>query len=428
MNSVFSNMSLKETSVKPNNNKSVNANEKDHQSMDDIKQNEEFITNWDKISDSFEDMKLSNNLLRGTYAHGWEKPSTIQQRAITPVVEGHDIIAQSQSGTGKTGAFTIASIQRVNCANSQCQILIVSPVRELARQTFNVLSALSAYMSITCHLCIGGTSVRDDVQKLQNGKQIVIGTPGRINSMIAKGILSLKSLSLFVLDEADEMLCVGFKEQIYEIFQFVPKEVQVALFSATMPLEVLSLSNRFLRNPVRILVKKEEVTLDGIKQFYVAVEKEEFKLATLFDLYQHLTIIQAIIFVNSKRKAMWLQDKMTQNDFTVSCINGDLQQKEREFVMREFRSGTSRVLIATNILARGIDVNTVSLVINYDLPKVKESYIHRIGRSGRYGKKGLGINFVTDDDVFQLREIETFYDTKIDELPADLKDIEYLSL
>jgi len=238
------------------------------------------------------------------------------------------------------------------------------------------------------------------------------------------GVLSLKSLSLFVLDEADEMLSRGFKEQIYEIFQFVPKDVQVALFSATMPLEVLHLSQLFLRNPVRILVKNEEVTLDGIKQHYVAVEREEYKLATLFDLYQHLTIIQAIIFVNSRKKAMWLKDKMTQNDFTVSCIHGDLQQKDREFVMKEFRSGTSRVLISTDLLSRGIDVNTVSLVINYDLPKIKESYIHRIGRSGRYGKKGVAINFVTDDDGFQLREIEKFYETKIDELPADLKDID----
>ena len=392
--------------------------------MDESKQSKDFDTNWDTITDSFEDMKLKKNLLRGIYAYGWEKPSTIQQRAVVPVIEGHDIIAQSQSGTGKTGAFTVACIQRVISANPQCQILIVSPTRELAGQTCNVLKALSAYMTITCHLCIGGTSVRADIESIQSGKQIIVGTPGRINSMISKGVLSLKSLSLFVLDEADEMLSRGFKAQIYEISQFVPKDVQVALFSATMPLDVLSLSQHFLRDPVRILVKNEEVTLDGIKQFYVAVEREDYKLATLFDLYESLTIIQAIIFVNSRKKAMWLKDKMIQNDFTVSCIHGDLLHRDREFVMKEFRSGTSRVLIATDLLARGIDVNTVSLVINYDLPKIKESYIHRIGRSGRYGKKGVAINFVNDDDEFQMREIEKFYDTKIDELPADLKNID----
>jgi len=237
-------------------------------------------------------------------------------------------------------------------------------------------------------------------------------------------VLKLNSLSLLVLDEADEMLSAGFKEQIYEIFQYVPQEVQVALFSATMPNDILELSRRFLRNPVRILLKKEQVTLDGIKQFYVAVEREEFKLATLLDLYESLTINQAIIFVNSKRKAMWLKDKMTQNDFTVSCIHGDLTQNERDYVMGEFRSTSSRVLISTDLLSRGIDVNTVSLVINYDLPRIKESYIHRIGRSGRYGRKGVAINFATDDDGFQLAEIEKFYQTQINELPGDLKGLD----
>eukprot|EP00483_Globobulimina_turgida_P003501 UN03507 len=236
--------------------------------------------------------------------------------------------------------------------------------------------------------------------------------------MISRGILRLKSLDLFILDEADEMLSRGFKEQIYECFQYLPQNVQAALFSATMPVEVLGLTKRFLRNPVRILVKKEELTLDGVKQFYVAVEKEGYKLETLFDLYESLQIIQAIIFVNTRRKVMWLRDKMMQNDFTVSCIHGDLTPKERAFVMKEFRSGTTRVLISTDLLSRGIDVNTVSLVINYDLPRFKESYIHRIGRSGRYGKKGCAINFVPDEDAAQLRELETFYDTIIDELPA----------
>jgi len=241
--------------------------------------------------------------------------------------------------------------------------------------------------------------------------------------MISGGILKLKDLQLFVLDEADEMLSRGFQEQIYECFQFLPQEVQVALFSATMPLEVLKLTQRFMRDPVRILVKDNELTLDGIKQFYVAVEREQYKMATLFDLYQSLTIVQAIIFVNTRKKAMWLKDKMVQNDFTVSCIHGDLPQKDREFVMKEFRSGTSRVLISTDLLSRGIDVNTVSLVINYDLPKFKESYIHRIGRSGRYGKKGVAINFVPDEDGQKLRELERFYDTIIDELPQDLSKV-----
>jgi len=253
--------------------------------------------------------------------------------------------------------------------------------------------------------------------------QIVVGTPGRVNDMISRGALRLKALKLFCLDEADEMLSRGFKEQIYDCFQYLPSEVQVALFSATMPNEILQLTERFMRNPVRILVKKEELTLDGIKQYYVAVEKEDYKLATLYDLYESLTITQAIIYCNTRRKVMWLTDKMKQHDFTVSAMHGDMYQKERELIMREFRSGSTRVLITTDLLARGIDVYTVSLVINYDLPMGRENYIHRIGRSGRYGRKGVAINFVGDEDEPKLREIETFYNTKIDELPMEVDSI-----
>jgi len=219
------------------------------------------------------------------------------------------------------------------------------------------------------------------------------------------------------------MLSRGFKEQIYDCFQYLPSEVQVALFSATMPNEILQLTERFMRNPVRILVKKEELTLDGIKQYYVAVEKEDYKLATLYDLYESLTITQAIIYCNTRRKVMWLTDKMKQHDFTVSAMHGDMYQKERELIMKEFRSGSTRVLITTDLLARGIDVYTVSLVINYDLPMGRENYIHRIGRSGRYGRKGVAINFVGDEDEPKLREIETFYNTKIDELPMEVDSI-----
>eukprot|EP00486_Rosalina_sp_Unknown_P008234 CAMPEP_0201592310 /NCGR_PEP_ID=MMETSP0190_2-20130828/190240_1 /ASSEMBLY_ACC=CAM_ASM_000263 /TAXON_ID=37353 /ORGANISM="Rosalina sp." /LENGTH=442 /DNA_ID=CAMNT_0048051023 /DNA_START=37 /DNA_END=1365 /DNA_ORIENTATION=- len=396
----------------------------DGQNAQEMKKDDQFETNWDKIVESFEHMNLREDLLRGIYSYGWDKPSGIQQRAIIPTVLKHDIIAQAQSGTGKTGTFSIASLQRVDLNNPQCQVLILSPVRELARQTFNVITHLGSYMkNLTTHMCIGGTSMREDIRSLTEGRQIVVGTPGRVNDMISKGVLKLKSLEMFILDEADEMLSRGFKEQIYELFQYLPTEVQVALFSATMPVEVLQLTKRFMRDPVQILVKDNELTLDGIKQWFVAVEKEDYKLATLFDLYESLTIVQAIIFVNTRKKVMWLRDKMMQHDFTVSCIHGDLLSKDRELVMKEFRSGTTRVLISTDLLSRGIDVNTVSLVINYDLPRFKESYIHRIGRSGRYGKKGCAINFVPDEHEEKLRSIETFYDTVIDELPEDLSKV-----
>jgi len=282
------------------------------------------------------------------------------------------------------------------------------------------MTDLGKYSKITTHACVGGTAVREDIQTLKQGIQIVVGTPGRVNDMIERSVLRLDKLKLFVLDEADEMLSRGFKDQIYDCFQFLPQDVQVTLFSATMPVDILVLTDRFLRNPVRILVKKKELTLDGIKQYYVAVEKEDYKFATLCDLYETMTITQAIIYCNTRRKVDWLTDQMKQRDFTVSAMHGDMEQRDRQTIMEQFRTGTTRVLITTDLLARGIDVHSVSLVINYDLPMNRENYIHRIGRSGRYGRKGTAINLVTNEDEQSLKEVEQFYHTKIEELPMDV--------
>ena len=271
--------------------------------------------------------------------------------------------------------------------------------------------------------CIGGTNVRQDMDKLRSGVQLVVGTPGRVFDMINRRALAVDYIHYFVLDEADEMLSRGFKDQIYDVFQKLPPSVHVGLFSATMPADVLELTSKFMRDPVQILVKRDELTLDGIKQFYVMVEREEWKLDTLCDLYETLTITQAMIFVNTRRKVEWLTEKMHARDFTCSAIHADLDQKERELIMREFRSGSSRVLITTDVLARGIDVQQVSLVINYDLPTNRENYIHRIGRGGRFGRKGVAINFLTADDVRTLREIEQFYNTQIEEMPMNVADL-----
>jgi len=230
-------------------------------------------------------------------------------------------------------------------------------------------------------------------------------------------------MKMFVLDEADEMLSRGFKDQIYDVFQRLPPSTQVVLLSATMPSEVMEVTTKFMRDPIRILVKKDELTLEGIKQFYVAVEKEDWKLDTLCDLYETVTITQAVIFCNTRRKVDWLTEKLHAREFTVSAMHGDMEQGQREVIMKEFRSGSSRVLIATDLLARGIDVQQVSLVINYDLPTNKENYIHRIGRGGRFGRKGVSINFVTADDTRMLREIEQFYSTQILEMPMNVADL-----
>uniref|UniRef100_A0A672P6F0 RNA helicase n=1 Tax=Sinocyclocheilus grahami TaxID=75366 RepID=A0A672P6F0_SINGR len=377
--------------------------------------------NWHEIVDSFDDMNLRETLLRGIYAYGFEKPSAIQQRAILPCIKGYDVIAQAQSGTGKTATFAISILQQIDIELKGSQALVLAPTRELAQQIQKVILALGDYMGATCHACIGGTNVRNEVQN--KAPHIVVGTPGRVYDMLNRKFLSSKYIKMFVLDEADEMLSRGFKDQIYEIFQKLTTSIQVVLLSATMPVEVLDVTTKFMREPVRILVKKEELTLEGIRQFYINVEKEEWKLDTLCDLYETLTITQAVIFINTRRKVDWLTEKMHARDFTVSALHGDMDQKDRDLIMREFRSGSSRVLITTDLLARGIDVQQVSLVINYDLPTNRENYIHRIGRGGRFGRKGVAINMVTEDDKRTLRDIETFYNTTVEEMPMNVADL-----
>jgi translation initiation factor 4A len=380
-------------------------------------------TNWDEVIESFDDMELDENILRGIYSYGFERPSAIQQRAIRPLILGRDTIGQAQSGTGKTAAFGIGSLSRIDYQKPACQALLLAPTRELALQIQKVCLSLGDYVKIKCHACIGGTSVREDIDKLRAGVHMVVGTPGRVNDMAGKNHLRLDDCLVFVLDEADEMLSRGFKDQIYDIFKALPPTVQVALFSATMPPDILDLTSKFMRDPIRILVKNDELTLEGIRQFYIAIDKEDWKVETLCDLYETLTITQAIIYCNTRRKVDFLSDELQKRDFTVSCMHADLDQKERDLIMREFRSGSSRILISTDLLARGIDVQQVSLVINFDLPASLENYLHRIGRSGRFARKGVAINFVTADSVRTLKDIERFYHTQIEEMPMDIADL-----
>mmetsp|Transcript_76223 Transcript_76223/g.204767 ORF Transcript_76223/g.204767 Transcript_76223/m.204767 type:complete len:301 (-) Transcript_76223:579-1481(-) len=299
----------------------------------------------------------------------------------------------------------------------------MNPTRELAVQTQKVIMAVGDFMQIQAHACIGGKSVGDDIRKLDYGQHIVSGTPGRVFDMIRRRNLRTRNIKTLILDEADEMLNQGFKDQIYDVYRYLPPQIQVILISATLPREILEMTSKFMTDPIRVLVKRDEITLEGIKQFFVAVEREEWKFDTLCDLYDTLTITQAVIFCNTKRKVDWLTDKMREANFTVSSMHGDMPQKERDSIMQEFRTGASRVLITTDVWARGLDVSQVSLVINYDLPNNRELYIHRIGRSGRYGRKGVAINFVKDDDIRILRDIEQYYSTQIDEMPMNLADL-----
>lgn len=303
------------------------------------------------------------------------------------------------------------------------QILTLSPTRELAQQTQKVISSLGGYMNITAHACIGGKSIGEDIRVLEKGCHIVAGTPGRVFDMIKRKNMKTKNIKMLILDEADEMLSKGFKEQMYDIFRYLPPGTQIVVISATLPNEVLELTEKFMTDPVKILVKRDEVTLEGIKQYFIAVEKEEYKFETLCDLYDSLTITQSVVFCNTRKGVDWLTKKMRENNFTVSAMHGEMPQEEREEIMRQFRSGDTRVLITTDVWARGIDVQQISLVINYDLPVNRETYIHRIGRSGRYGRKGVAINFATDDNVSVLRDLEQYYSTQIDEMPSNVSEL-----
>ena len=378
-----------------------------------------------EVVDSFEAMALSEPLLRGVFAYGFEKPSAIQQRAIVPLARGVDVIGQAQSGTGKTAAFSVGLLQQIDASKEHddaLQGLILAPTRELAGQIANVVTALGDYMGARCLACVGGTSIRDNIQQLERGAHVVVGTPGRVFDLINRRVLFTDKIRTFILDEADEMLGCGFKDQIYSVFRFMPPDCQIGLFSATLGDDALEITQKFMRDPVQILVKREALTLEGIKQFYVMCDEEQWKLDTLCDLYETVSISQCVIFANTRRKVDWLTEQMRARDFAVSCLHGELEHGEREGIMREFRSASTRVLIATDVLARGIDVQQVSMVVNFDLPREHANYIHRIGRGGRFGRKGIAINFLTQDDVRAMREIETLYNTVVEELPENVAD------
>jgi len=377
-----------------------------------------------RVYETFDEMGLPDNLLRGIYAHGFEKPSMIQRKAIVPIREGRDVLAQAQSGTGKTGAFSIGSMCRVDPTLKKPQILVLVPTRELAQQIEYVATHLGSHLPLSVYAATGGTPLGTDLRALERGAQYVIGTPGRIYDLMHRGALQRQHLKVLIMDEADQMLEDRFREQVLCILQLgFPKETRIALFSATMPQEVIEFSEKLLQNPVRILVPPEEVTLDGIKQYYVELQREDWKYEVLCDLYQQLNINQAIIYCNKRQKVEWLAEKMSAQGFPLSFIHGEMDVEERRRRMTDFRKGGIRVLISTDLLARGIDVQQVSLVINYELPVQRENYVHRIGRSGRFGRKGVSINLLVGDEMKLMKEIETHYATTLTTLPEDLAAI-----
>lgn len=371
---------------------------------------------------SFDDLNIDGNILRGVYSHGFEKPSAIQSAAIPKMIEGGDLIAQAQSGTGKTGAFSIGTLCRIDESVQSIQSIILVPTRELADQVTKVITDLCSYTKITVMKVIGGTNINLCRDELSKNPHILVGTPGRILDMIRRRYLPTIAVKLLTFDEADEILSQGFKEDIHDIIQSVDKDAQICIFSATLPEEILELTDKFMNNPERILVKQESLTLEGIQQFFVNVKHNDWKYDVITDLYDTINVGQCIIYMNSKQKIIEIYERLIRDNFPVGYITGDRTVDERNKIMNEFRSGTLRILLSSDLLARGIDIQQLSLVINYDLPREKETYIHRIGRSGRYGRKGAAINLINDREVEYLKSIEEFYDTQISEMPQNIAD------
>jgi len=373
------------------------------------------INNWD-------DLDLEPNILRGIFSYGLEKPSPIQQRAIKPIIHGRDVIAQAQSGTGKTATFTVASLQRVDINYHTTQVLILSPTRELSTQTSKVVSGIGSFMDgLKIQTLFGGSSLEEGSNfSSKNIPHIICGCPGRVYDLMRRDRIISNTIKLLVLDEADEMLSSGFKEQVYNIFQFLNQEVQVCLFSATLPDDINFIVQKIMRNPVRICVKREQLTLEGISQYFIAIDDDRQKYITLKNLFSFINLSHTIIYCNSIKRVQDLYEAMCEDGFPVGRIHSNMDKIQRDKSFNDFRKGTTRVLISSNVTARGIDIQQVSVVINFDLAKCVHTYLHRIGRSGRWGRKGVGINFITRRDIPQLKKIEEHYSTQISEIPCDL--------
>lgn len=393
----------------------IHYNDQEH----NILENDTPVTTYN----TWDEMNLNPELLRGIYSYGFDKPSPIQSQGIYPIKEGRDIIAQAQSGTGKTGCFAVGALSRINLTEHSNQILIIAPTHELAHQITSVIKNLSTMMTgIRIQTVIGGCSIDENSTDMRaTPPHVIVGCPGRVHDMIKRRYINPNKFKLVILDEADEMLSSGFKEQVYNIFQYLNKNVQIALFSATLPNNIFQITNKFMRNPVKICVKTECLTLEGIKQYYVAVEDDRQKYLTLKDIYQHITLAQCIIYCNSVKRVIDLYQAMKEDGFPVCCIHSNMDRTDREQAFKEFRGGVARVLISSNVTSRGIDIQQVSVVINFDLPRDIHNYLHRIGRSGRWGRKGTGINFITRRDVRHMQDIESYYHTQIEELPSCLK-------
>ena len=372
-------------------------------------------------------------LLKGIYEKGYEAPSPVQEEVIPVALNKKDIIARAKNGTGKTGSFVIPILNLIDTnpkdkrMSNSIQSLILVPTRELALQTSFTIKEIGKYLNVQCMVSTGGTSLKEDILRLKNGDSpvhVVVGTPSRVSNLVSKRVLNLDNCGILVLDEADKLLSQDFKGFVTDIIKYLPQQRQIMLFSATFPSDVRDFKDKYLKQPV-LLNLMEELTLFGITQYYTYIE-EKLKLQCLHTLFQKLEINQAIIFCNTAKRVEILSKKIIEMGFS-SCyyIHAGLEQNERNRIYHDFRNNACRCLVSSDLMTRGIDIPNVNVVINFDFPKSAETYLHRIGRSGRFGHLGIAISFITDDDLQNYYSIKKELDTEIDAMPQNIDRTKY---
>jgi ATP-dependent RNA helicase DDX6/DHH1 len=369
----------------------------------------------DTKGNEFEDFCLKRELLMGIFEKGWEKPSPIQEASIPIALSGRDILARAKNGTGKTGAYSIPILEQIDVSKDIIQGMIIVPTRELALQTSQIAIELSKHLGIKVMVTTGGTNLKDDIMRIYEKVHLVVATPGRILDLMEKQVANVEKCKILVLDEADKLLSQDFKGMLDRVISHLPMNRQILLYSATFPLTVEHFMKKYLRDPYEINLM-DELTLKGITQYYAFVQERQ-KVHCLNTLFSKLQINQSIIFCNSTQRVELLAKKITELGYSCYYIHAKMAQAHRNRVFHDFRAGLCRNLVCSDLFTRGIDIQAVNVVINFDFPKMAETYLHRIGRSGRFGHLGVAINLITYDDRFALHRIEQELGTEIRPIP-----------
>eukprot|EP00092_Neocalanus_flemingeri_P008912 GFUD01009587.1.p1 GENE.GFUD01009587.1~~GFUD01009587.1.p1 ORF type:complete len:437 (-),score=92.22 GFUD01009587.1:1957-3267(-) len=382
----------------------------------------------DTKGNEFEDFCLKRELLMGIFEKGWEKPSPIQEASIPIALSGRDILARAKNGTGKTGAYCIPILEQIDVTKDIIQGMIIVPTRELALQTSQIAIEVSKHLGIKVMVTTGGTNLKDDIMRIYEKVHLVVATPGRILDLMEKQVANVSKCRMLVLDEADKLLSQDFKgmlDSINRVISHLPPSRQILLYSATFPLTVETFMRKHLRDPYEINLM-DELTLKGITQYYAFVQERQ-KVHCLNTLFSKLQINQSIIFCNSTQRVELLAKKITELGYSCYYIHAKMAQAHRNRVFHDFRAGLCRNLVCSDLFTRGIDIQAVNVVINFDFPKMAETYLHRIGRSGRFGHLGVAINLITYDDRFALHRIEQELGTEIRPIPRDIDKSLYVA-